>query len=285
MWEVRDTRNAYSIYRIHRTAEIKEIGFGKEGYYETRMFHLNAKEHGFKTGVIRKELFLCGHWREVNKGYAREFDIYRTHHPKMQKHLYGDTAHRRIHVPDLDLDELDLFTGLSTVYPQADPVDIVILTYQRKYYLFQVIDQILRMTKHPYRLIVVDNGSTDGTRDWIKKWHKAGIVWKYIFKENGPISEAFKSGFKEVESDLFITTPDDIPPSRRAGPCWLTKLVELIDKYPEYISISSDFGNTSFLKYLVGKYGKLRYNEEFTKTWREKIIPKLNEHDRNRVKK
>jgi len=283
--EVRDTRNAYSIYRIHRTADIKKVGFGKEGYYETRMFHLNAKKHGFKTGVIRKDLFLCGHWREVNKGYPRKFDVYKTYHPKMQKHLYGDTAYKRMHVPDLDLEDLELSTApelkeindekLST----GEPVDIVILTYQRKYYLFQVIDQIIRMTKHPYRLIVVDNGSTDGTREWIKKWHEAGIVWKYIFKENSVISEAFKAGFAQVESELFITTPDDTPPSRRAGPCWLTRLIKLINKYPEYISISSDFGNTSFVKFLVKKYGKDRYHNEFTKTWKEKIIPKLKEYD------
>jgi GT2 family glycosyltransferase len=78
---------------------------------------------------------------------------------------------------------------------------------------------------------VVDNGSIDGTREYIKELKETGSVWKYVFNnENMPLARALTEGFKEVESDLFVTVADDmIAPSRAVGPCWLEVFVTKIN--------------------------------------------------------
>ncbi len=140
---------------------------------------------------------------------------------------------------------------------KIDVVDIIILTFQRFHYLREVIDEIGLRTKMPYRLIVVDNGSTDGTREWIEKMHEEGKIWKYVFTEkNEFMTEAFNKGVKLVESKYFITTQDDIVPPQ-VNPCWLTQIVGMMDEYPEYDSISMNFGNCSFFRFLRKKYGQI----------------------------
>ena len=64
-----------------------------------------------------------------------------------------------------------------------------IVTYNRKNYLFQVIDQIIRLTQYPYRLIIVDNGSTDKSGVFIN-----GIIDKIVEEQikEGKISETSK---------------------------------------------------------------------------------------------
>ncbi len=123
-------------------------------------------------------------------------------------------------------------------------------------FLKEIIDELERKTKYPYRLIVVDNGSIDGTREWIKKMYKDGKIWKYVFtKKNEFMTDAYAKAFKCVESEYFITTQDDILPPN--GPCWLTQMVRLIRKYPEVTSISRSYCNVEFYKYIKRKYGGL----------------------------
>ena len=70
-------------------------------------------------------------------------------------------------------------------------------------------------TDFPFRLIVIDNGSTDGTRDHILELEKQGTVHDHLFTdENLPLAAAFTEGFKQkVTSGLFITVADDMIPA------------------------------------------------------------------------
>lgn len=142
------------------------------------------------------------------------------------------------------------------------PVDIIILTYHRLPYLKELVWMIKERTEYPYRLIVVDNRSRDGTKRWIKKMHRKGEIWKYVFmKRNEYMTNAFAEGFKKVESDLFIVTQDDvIPPETK--PCWLTRMVELIKNNKEYVSISMGYRNISFERHLCEQFGGFKMKNE-----------------------
>ena len=77
-------------------------------------------------------------------------------------------------------------------------------------------------TDYPFRLIVVDNGSIDGTRQYIQDLRKEGKVWKFLFTDkNLPMAAAFTAGFELVESELFITVADDMVPALGKKPSWL----------------------------------------------------------------
>lgn len=54
---------------------------------------------------------------------------------------------------------------------------IIILTYNNLDYTKDCIDSILKFTKKgTYEIIVVDNLSTDGTREWLKKQKNLKVI-------------------------------------------------------------------------------------------------------------
>lgn len=118
----------------------------------------------------------------------------------------------------------------------SKPIDIIIVTFNRRELLQETIEKIQERTKTPHRLIVVDNYSVeDDTISYLKKAKSKGIIGLLILNgENIGLPPAYNKAFKYVESELFVTTNDDlIPPDLE--PDWLERLVKLFKKYyPEY---------------------------------------------------
>ena len=127
---------------------------------------------------------------------------------------------------------------------KKEPVDIIVVHFNRIKFIKTYLLMLHLFTFYPFRLIVVDNGSTDGSREWLLKMKEKGLVWKTVFtKENKPLAEAIAEGFKEVESEYFITSANDmIVPYKKFpyGPnvCWLIMLVASLEHYTDYGSIN-----------------------------------------------
>ncbi len=108
-------------------------------------------------------------------------------------------------------------------------VDIIVVTYNRIEYFKTFVEFLYTFTKTPFRLIVVDNGSMDGTRELILDLEKKDIVWKHVFNnKNLKLAAAQTEGFKCVESDLFIVVDDDMTPPLFKDFCWLKLLSKKI---------------------------------------------------------
>lgn len=79
-------------------------------------------------------------------------------------------------------------------------VSIVIPTYNRADLLQEAIDSALRQT-YPYKeVIVIDDGSTDNTKEICDKY---GEKIRYIYKENGGIASALNKGISEMRGVWF----------------------------------------------------------------------------------
>lgn len=117
------------------------------------------------------------------------------------------------------------------------PIDIVLLVYNRLNYLQQTIQALIQYTEYPYRLIVIDNNSTDNkVKKYLKKLQKNNIIYKLIFNKANFVLKGWQSGLLEVNSRLFaISDPDITVP--KLSPCWLTQLVSLIEKFPRLARI------------------------------------------------
>lgn len=108
----------------------------------------------------------------------------------------------------------------------AEPVNIIVLTYNRIKYFKVFIESLYLSTQYPFRLIVIDNGSIDGTRKFILDLEKQGRVWKHLFtEENLPLAAAFTKALPLVESEFVVTVADDLTPPPLKTPCWLTLFV------------------------------------------------------------
>lgn len=124
------------------------------------------------------------------------------------------------------------------VEEKIQPIDIILVTYQRCNFLKHTVKKIYERTLYPYRLWVIDNDSTDNTKDYLKQAKLNGYIYDYILlKENKGLAYGLTEGFKRVKSEYFITTQDDIvPPDLR--PCWLERMLHLAKKYPDYGGIA-----------------------------------------------
>jgi len=112
-------------------------------------------------------------------------------------------------------------------------IDIILITYNRLQLSKQTIEELYKRTKTPFRLIIVDNVSEDGTRDYLKELAiKNENVELVLLDKPVNICMAYNEGFKRVKSELFITMQDDviIP---ELEPDVIQQLINLINKYPE----------------------------------------------------
>jgi len=112
--------------------------------------------------------------------------------------------------------------------------DIVLLTCNRKDFTRQTIEGLHERLTTPFRLIVVDDESVDGTREYLEKLKEEGKVSVLIAnKTHKNICQGYNDGFKHVKSEYFFTMQDDII-IPKLEPDVIQQLVALIKKYPEY---------------------------------------------------
>lgn len=119
-------------------------------------------------------------------------------------------------------------------------MDILITTYFRLEFTKKVIQAIMDRTMPFYRLVIVDNGSTDGTREYLQdlqKQYPAFVKKIILLDKNEGLQRAKNLGMEYVDSKYFVNTDNDcIPP--KLSPDWLRQLEGLMDKYPEFAAIS-----------------------------------------------
>lgn len=110
-------------------------------------------------------------------------------------------------------------------------IDICILSYNRKDFTRMCLEEIAARTKHPHRVIVVDNGSTDGTAEWLKEKESGSLIDDLVLNpENWGVHGGWNLALEQVTSELMVSTDNDIIPQ----PGWLCLLVDLMERFPEY---------------------------------------------------
>ncbi|PLZ03572.1 glycosyl transferase [Burkholderia sp. WAC0059] len=89
----------------------------------------------------------------------------------------------------------------------ADRLDIVICSYNYERFLGEAIDSALAQNPGRTRVVVVDDGSTDGSRAVIERY---GDRIEAVFKENGGQASVYNLGIERVRSEyvLFLDSDD-----------------------------------------------------------------------------
>jgi glycosyltransferase involved in cell wall biosynthesis len=97
------------------------------------------------------------------------------------------------------------------------PVAVVIPVYNRRLKLLKTVASVAAQTKLPTLLVVVDDGSSDGSADMVEAWltENAPFAWKVIRQANTGVAGARNAGFAEI-GDLpfvcFLDSDDIWPP-------------------------------------------------------------------------
>ncbi len=150
----------------------------------------------------------------------------------------------------------------QNVEPVAKPIDIIFLTHNRGEYFFQTIDALIKRTRYPYRIIIVDNASDEEFRIFLKQTKV--LYDRIILNEKNEWTRAFQKGIDAAESDPFVVSDPDILVPDLEGKCWLERLVDLHKQNPEMglIALNLDSQNKPVKMPDVYLGEKTRYNKE-----------------------
>ena len=111
----------------------------------------------------------------------------------------------------------------------SDPwaVSVVIPTYNRRGRLGRSIESVLGQTKAPQAILVVDDGSTDGTADWVRKSYPRVTV---IEQKHTGVSAARNKGIEKAATDwiAFLDSDD----------CWMP---DKLDKQMRALSLNPGY--------------------------------------------
>ncbi len=109
-------------------------------------------------------------------------------------------------------------------------VSIVILTHNQLEHTRKCLESLEELTPEAHELILVDNGSTDGTVDFLKDFQKSRSAAKVIFNlSNRGFSAGNNQGLAVAEGDFVLLLNNDTV----VTPQWLGRLLSVFERYPE----------------------------------------------------
>lgn len=129
-------------------------------------------------------------------------------------------------------------------------IPIMMITWNRLEYTKQAINAILENTKHPFTLWIWDNGSTDGTVEYLKSIKDSRITTIFPPVNEGlvPPMNHFFDWYSKAKYVSKVDNDTIVPEG------WLIKLKYVMDKLPLFV-IQSD--------HYLGLPYKLKNNQQF----------------------
>jgi glycosyltransferase involved in cell wall biosynthesis len=83
-------------------------------------------------------------------------------------------------------------------------------TFNRAYCLHQVYDSLCRQTSKDFKWLIVDDGSTDNTKDLVQKWMEEGNVEiDYHYKQNGGMHTGHNTAYRLIQTPFNICIDSD----------------------------------------------------------------------------
>lgn len=113
------------------------------------------------------------------------------------------------------------------------PVDlsVVLSTYNRCGVLKNALEKFLSQQSSgmDYEILVVDNNSTDETRQVVQSFVERDHHFRYVFEKQQGLSYARNAGIAAARSDLIVFCDDDV----EVSPDWVQKNYEASVRFPD----------------------------------------------------
>jgi glucosyl-dolichyl phosphate glucuronosyltransferase len=108
---------------------------------------------------------------------------------------------------------------------------IVIPTLNRAELLQPLLDSLLMQCADgiDYEILVVDNGSSDGTRALMEAYSAGDRRIRYVYEPRPGVSNARNAGILRARAAILAFVDDDV----EAAPDWLSSLKRAFDEHPE----------------------------------------------------
>lgn len=110
-------------------------------------------------------------------------------------------------------------------------VSIIILAWNQLEYTKQCINSILIHTQLPYELILVDNGSGDGTLQYFLSIKEATVIHN---PQNQGYARGNNQGIRRAKGDYILLLNNDTIVTH----CWLKLLIHCINSNPKFGAVA-----------------------------------------------
>lgn len=121
---------------------------------------------------------------------------------------------------------------------ELKPIDIFITCWNRSNFTVKTLDYLQSRTQYPYRVVIIDNASTDGINGLV---YGSGIDRNihHVVKnlKNIGIHQSWNIAMGLADGEYFITTDNDIYVPQ-VDPDWLAQMVGFMDNNPDYAAIA-----------------------------------------------
>lgn len=132
---------------------------------------------------------------------------------------------------------------------QPGLVSIVLPVYNGEKYLTEAVKSILNQTYKNFELILVDDGSTDGSAGIADEYSRLEKRIRVLHQENQKLPQSLNNGFALASGEYLTWTSDD----NRMKPDFLEKMVDALERHPAWDMV---YANMDIIgddgKYLTG---------------------------------
>jgi glycosyltransferase involved in cell wall biosynthesis len=104
-------------------------------------------------------------------------------------------------------------------------LSVIMPVYNEQETLEEIVRQVLD-TGHAYEIVMVDDGSTDGTRELMAQWADHPVVRVVFHESNKGKGSAVRTGFDHASGDVFIIQDADLEYDPRDYPKLLQPIEE-----------------------------------------------------------
>lgn len=125
-------------------------------------------------------------------------------------------------------------------------VAVVILNYNTRDLLERFLPFVLKTNYSPMRVVVVDNGSSDESAEWVAEHHpKIELI---RFEENHGFAGGYEKALGMIQSDYYVLLNSDV----EVSPNWLNPLVEMAERKKEIAAVQPkilDYAHRNLFEY------------------------------------
>ena len=108
-------------------------------------------------------------------------------------------------------------------------VSIIIPTYNRAYCIASAIQSVINQSRKDWELIIVDDGSTDATKELVASFGDNRI--KYFLQENGGAAKARNYGVSKAQADWIAYLDSD----NELFPEYIETMFTWLEKFPKTV--------------------------------------------------
>lgn len=112
-------------------------------------------------------------------------------------------------------------------------VSVIIPTYNREKYIKRAIDSVLSQTYQNFEIIIIDDGSTDNTKEFLQSYFGDKRIC-YIYQDNQGVATANNNGIKKASGKyIALLHSDDFWCDNRK----IEKQINFLEKYHDYLLV------------------------------------------------